>query len=227
MSIAKVLIVSLVVSVLGCGGKHADSHTPIGDTHFNQDRQIGMDAGADAGILTIDGSVPTSIVTFRLHNSGDEDLVFSMDRGWQPIIFAHYGVRPNAKSILMFPKHCTAACEVPEEERCPYCVKNLKAREEKRAEKRLIVPPQGTFEVPWDGEVFVYEKTRGIRDGRRKSCRCYTTQPAPSETYFVTACGLRITKEATKRSNYQCIKGTMTFPPSEPLVLTFDFPNPE
>jgi len=221
-----------------CGGKQGTkSSGGPGDTHVDDldvdEPGVDVDAGvsemADAGPEVI-GELPEGqepVVTFELYNSADEDLVLSLDRGWQPVISGYSGKPPNAKPILMFATHCTAACEVDEAERCPYCPKAKDSVEERESELRKVIPPGKSLEVVWDGQIFVYERTRGLVDGRKKKCNCYRKEEAPPNTYTVRACGLRITKSAKRTSAYQCPTSTMTLPADGPQTVRFEFAEPE
>ncbi len=233
---------------VGCGGKSAaGANEPVGDQHVADDLDVDEgtgvatgDTGAatgDTGAATGDTGAATGdtgdtganppMVTFRLHNSGTEDLVLSMDRGLQPILSAYSGTPPNAKSILMYPTDCTAACSVAEAQRCPVCEKPKQGIEERESEQRLVIPPGQHHDFPWDGQIHVYQKTKGTFDGKKRSCNCFHLEPVPDDTYTVRACGLRITKSAKKTSKYQCPTNTMTLPAEGPLVVEFDFPEPE
>jgi hypothetical protein len=159
-------------------------------------------------------------------NSHTEELAFNMNQGWQPNVFAFSGKPPKAKSILIFPTHCTAACEVPDEERCPLCEEPETAKEKIAAQKFEKVAPGAALEVPWDGKMFAYEKAKGTRDGKPKKCKCYRTEDVPPETYTVRACGLRLTKEVGKNTQIQCVDGQFTAPITEPLRVEFDFGAP-
>lgn len=191
-------------------GDDADSAAPtIG--------KAAPDRGADAGDESAGDNTKAPAVTFRLKNSAKDDLVFSVDKGWQPVIFAFSGQPPKAKSILMFPKHCTASCELSGEERCPVCAAPEKVKDIIAAETREVVAPGKSFDVPWDGQIYLHDK---------KDCDCYRREPVPPETYTVRACGLRITKSAKKSTKMQCADGTMTFPADGPQVVELDFPTP-
>ena len=165
-------------------------------------------------------------VTFVMVNSHSEELAFNMDRGWQPNLFAYRGKPPRAKWILMFPKHCAASCEAPAAKRCPTCEEPDKPKQQIAAQKFEKVAPGDEIEVPWDGLVFVYERTRGRRNGKRRRCECHRTEPAPPGTYTVKACGLRLTKSAEKRSQLQCVEGEMTLPASGSQRIELDFGAP-
>jgi hypothetical protein len=167
---------------------------------------------------------PPAAVTFVLKNSHDQELAFNMDLGWQPNLFAYTGKPPKAKSILMFPKFCTASCEVAAAERCPTCPQPEKAKDILAAQKMEKVAPGEELEVPWDGQMFVYEKGRGKR---KQTCECHRTEPAPEGTYTVKACGLRLTTSAEERSQLQCVEGEMTLPSDEPLRVELDFAAPK
>jgi hypothetical protein len=243
------LVVIAALAALSCGGGKSGGGAvePVGESHVGDDLDVDEPGKTDAGdpsasdtgdadggdTATVDGGDGTAApagppVTFRLKNNGDEELVLSMDRGLQPILSAYSGTPPNAKSILMYPTHCTAACDVAEDARCPHCPKPKKAVEERESELREVIAPGATLDFPWDGQIHVYEKTHGTRDGKAKSCNCFTRAPAPAGTYTVRACGLRITKSAKKRSKYQCPTSTMILPAeSGAQVVEFDFAKPE
>ncbi|MEM9493768.1 MAG: hypothetical protein AAGC55_31770, partial [Myxococcota bacterium] len=89
-----------------------------------------------------------------------------------------------------------------------------------------IVAPGASYDVPWDGQVYVYKKTRGSRDGKRVRCECFDKEPVPDETYTVRACGLRLTKSAKKSTRLQCVEGSMSFPATGPQVIELDFAAP-
>lgn len=231
------LSVFVVALLLGCGGSQNPANSePLGDTHVESEAEglndqaapAGLEAGEESTTGEPGEAVPEEApaVTFRLVNTAKEDLVFSVDKGWQPVIFAFSGEPPNAKSILMFPKFCTASCDAAAEERCPYCPEPENVREVKASEQRQVVAAGSSIDVPWDGEVFVYEKTRGKQDGRSKRCDCYRKQAVPPETYTVRACGLRLTKTAKRSTKYQCVDGSMSFPAEGPQVVTLEFPAP-
>lgn len=231
-----------VALLLGCGGtQNPASSEPLGDTHervASDDMDPSTDVSGDpagpgaedeVGTGAEPGPAPVEeppAVTFRLVNTAKQDLAFSIDKGWQPVIFAFSGKPPNAKSILMFPKFCTASCDAAAEEVCPYCPEPENVKEAKASEQRQVVAAGDSIEVPWDGEIFVYEKTRGTRDGKRQRCDCYRKEPVPPETYTVRACGLRITKTADRSTKYQCVDGTMSFPADGPQEVILEFPTP-
>jgi len=173
------------------------------------------------------GCARRATVTFVLRNSHSEELAFNMDRGWQPNLFAYRGKPPRAKWILMFPRHCYAACTAPERDRCPVCPEPESGKAQLSAQKFTRVAPGDDLSVPWDGQVFVYEKTRGKRKGKRRGCECHRTEPAPPGTYTVRACGLRLTKSAERRTQLQCVNGEMTLPASSPQVIELDFGSPD
>lgn len=166
-------------------------------------------------------------VTFVLRNSHDQELAFSMDRGWQPNLFAYRGKPPRAKWILMFPKHCAASCDAAEEKRCPVCKEPERAKDQLKAQKFERVAPGDEISVPWDGQAFRYEKTRVGRKGKRKRCECHRSEPAPAGTYTVKACGLRLTRSAERRSRLQCVEAEMTLPASGPTRVELDFGDPD
>lgn len=222
----------ILILATACGGSSPSAAEPAGgSSQPNGDDLDVADDGGKAG----DGAAATEApkaapapkppVTFKLVNEAGEDLVLSIDKGWQPVIFAFTGKPPNAKSILMFPTHCTASCDAAAEELCPVCAQPEKVKDVKAAEKREVVAPSGSFEVPWDGQIHVYEKTQG-KDGGKKGCDCYRTEAAPAATYTVRACGLRITKSAKSSSKLQCADGTMTLPAEGPQVVELKFPAP-
>jgi|GEM_PF-3305212 len=162
-------------------------------------------------------------VTFRVTNSGAQDLTFSIDKGWQPVIFGMAGRTP----LVLFPRACMSACGAPEEEVCPYCPTPDKPREEAKAEQRVVVAPGETFEKGWDGMGLAFEKTQGITDGAPSDCLCFSaSEPEPAE-YTIKACGFRVTDEPNKPSKLQCVETKLTLPLAEtPTVVELDFPAP-
>ncbi len=245
------LMLGLILSCGGARGGVVDA--PVGDTHATAGTDdldvVPAGASAEAGMgedttvnsTTGDGAEPgdpdatagdaaaespAAAVTFRLQNQADEDLVFNIDKGWQAVIIAYSGQPPNAVPIVMFPKFCTASCDLDTAERCPYCPEPENVREVKAAEKHQVVPSQESFALPWDGQVLLYEDTSGSRDGRNLTCECHRKQPVPAETYTVRACGLRLTKSAKKSSKMQCATGTMAFPAEGPQVVDLVFAAP-
>lgn len=234
-----------MVSLAACGGgkkAEAGNGTPVGQDHHTDvtdfddpdtdpDPQTGPaenlpDAGpasasngGDAKDPGDENGEPAFVsehpVVFRINNTGDEDLVFSMDRGWQPVIFAFSGQPPNATPIIMFPKFCTASCNA--DDRCPKCPQPTTTRDIKAAEKRETVAPGKSLDVDWDAEVFIYNK---------KKCDCYTKAAVPPETYTVRACGFRITDTHKSSSVYQCVDSQMTFPHDGSQLVELEFPNP-
>jgi hypothetical protein len=225
------LSLMIVGLVLGCGGSQAPAQGQPGDTHATpgDDLDTAQGAGGEgAGEPPVDAAppAPPPPVTFRLVNKAKDDLVFSIEKGWQTSFISFSGKPPKAKPIIMFPKFCTASCDVAAEEVCPVCEAPEKVNEVKAAEQRQVVAPGGNLDVPWDGKVFVYEKTKGKRDGRNQRCECFRTEDVPPETYTVRVCGLRLTKSADKSTKLQCVDTTMTVPSEEPQVITVEFPAP-
>ena len=232
------LTILAVALACSCGSAQTGSNPPRGSNGGNPDdddldvadhatthqsTEDGQDTTDGTGDVAVGEQPP---VTFRLKNSAADELVFSLDRGWQPVIFGFSGKPPNAKAIVMFPKFCTAACDVAETERCPSCPQPEKVKDIRAAEKREVVAPGSKLDVPWDGQIFVYKETRAKQDGRKTTCECHTREPVPPETYTVRACGLRLTKVAAKSTKLQCVEGKMTFPASGPQVVELDFPAP-
>jgi hypothetical protein len=220
--------VMIVGIVLGCGGSQAPAQSPPGDTHATgQDLDSVPEGMGEEGSEPGEEATPPepqAPVTFRLVNRASEDLVFSIEKGWQTSFIAFSGKPPHAKPIVMFPKFCTASCDVAAEEVCPVCEAPEKVNDVKAAEQREVVASGGSLDVPWDGQVYVYEKARGAR--RNQRCECHRTQAVPPETYTVKVCGLRLTKSAAKSTKLQCAETTMTMPAEEPQVITVEFPAP-
>lgn len=223
-------IAALVLLPSACGGKgeSAGGATTPGQSQGGGDMGAGA-AGmgaADAGVMPADAAPPPAAVTFVLKNTAEEELAFDMNKGWQPNIFAYSGKPPKAKLILMFPTFCTAACTAEDADRCPVCEQPDKVKDVIAAQKVEKVAPGAELDVPWDGQAFVYQKTKAMVDGKRKRCQCYSTEPAPAATYTVKACGLRITTEVGKASTQQCATGEMTLPVTEPVRVELEFPAP-
>lgn len=234
----KVLVFSAGLIFAACGGESQKvpqtpsvTKTSQGSTKATSPEAPSGEGGepvSDAGVGVngqVVGAAP-SLVTFRLKNTYSEDLSFSIEKGWQHLVFAYSGTPPNAKSIVMFPKHCTASCDVSKEEVCPYCPEPETVKEIKAAEVHQVVKAGEFYDLPWDGQQLVYKKTKGTRNGRAARCECYESQDVPPETYTVQACGLRVTNSAKKSTKYQCAKGTMTFPMTSPQVIELEFGKP-
>ena len=230
----KNLVAVLAVGV-ACGGSGKGEATgPAAGESSGGDPETpggaeGGEGGGEAG--TTEGETPTeagppAAVTFVLKNSHTEELAFNMDRGWGINIFAYTGKPPKAKTIVMFPKHCTTACSLDEAERCPVCPEPERVKDIKAAQKMEKVAAGGELEVPWDGQVLVYSKTKGAASGKSKKCECSAPEAAADGEYTVKACGLRLTTEVGKNTQIQCVEATMTLPATEPIRVEFDFGAP-
>jgi len=182
------------------------------------------DAGAGAAVTPDAGPITdpnAPFVTFRLKNSTSKDIELNLNQGWKLVVIAYTGVRfKGAISLEMFPRFCTAACSSAKADRCPYCKKPKGNKNEKDAQKRQVIPPGKTFDIPWDGTVHKYKKTRGKRG---KRCSCFTTSNVKDNTYNVEAFGLHITTSAKKRSKLQRAKATMKTDGSTKQVVLLDF----
>jgi hypothetical protein len=212
--------------LVGCGGKTKGGGEGPGDEHGSpgdlETPAAAVDAGVEAPVEPAVPEAPKAPVTFILKNDGTDDLLFSIDKGWQPLLFAFTGKPPKAKAIIMFPKAFTASCEAPDEERCPEePPPPEKVKDVIAAEKRETVAAGQTLEVPWDAAAFTYEKTKV----GKKKCECYRSAPAAPETYSVRACGLRKVGDKTK---VQCADGQMTLPSPDgaPMTVELSFPAP-
>jgi hypothetical protein len=216
----------LAVSLFACGGSNkkdtgtpGTGHSSAGDDDDDVDTPVEA-ATPDAGV---ESTEPPAPVTFVLTNSAKENLYLNMDKGWSAVIYAYSGEPPNAKSILMFPTHCTASCDATPEEICPLCEEPERVKEIKAAEKHDEVAPGDSREVPWDAMVFSYKKARGTQDGKKARCKCYNAVEPPPEAYIIKACGLRKTQTAKKSSKYQCVTSELTLPITEPVRVELDF----
>jgi hypothetical protein len=229
MSFRDACLLSLVVA---CGGGQTARDDKAGGTGGSDDVPFAGDSGevvvpADAGPPDATPE-PVAPVVFRLVNTGTRQLSFNMNKGWQPVIFAWAGERgKNARPLVMFAKHCTASCDVGEEEICPYCPEPEGSKEERAAQKYQHVEAGQSLDVPWDGQAFAFEKAKGLRDGKKAKCECFrTATPEPAE-YTVWACGIRLTGAANVASKPQCIEQKLTWPVAQaPQILTFEFPDP-
>ena len=215
--------------LLACGGGKSSDAGGTGSSTGESTSEGGGGTsapGGDAGpteAAAPDAGPPPAAVTFVFKNSHTEELAFSMNKGWGANIFAFTGKPPKATSYVLFPAYCTAACEAPDEERCPFCPEPETAKEKIAAQKFEKVAPDGTLEVPWDGKALVYEKCKGTRDGKTKKCQCYRQSDPPPGEYTVRVCGLRLTKEVGTDSTLQCVDSTVTLPTDR---IEVDFPAP-
>jgi hypothetical protein len=211
-----------MAAVLSCGGaKKGEADSPDGVGQSRADG-VGPSGPIDAGPPP-DAAPPPSAVTFVLRNDGKEELALNMDRGYGGVLQAYSGKPPKAKSILMFPTFCTASCEMAEEGRCPVCPQPEKVKDIRDAQKLEKIAPGATLEVPWDGNVLVYEKTKGTLEGKTKKCKCWRPEAAPPETYTVKACGLRLSTTVEKSSQLSCVTGEMTLPVTDPVRVELSF----
>jgi hypothetical protein len=164
----------------------------------------------------------TAPVTFELKNDGPGDLVFALDKGWQPVLFAFSGKPPKAKAVMLFPTWCTDSCDAAPDAVCPVCKIPEKKKEEAEETKREIAKPGGVVKVEWDGQVYAYEKAKGTK----KKCKCWRKSAPPAETYTVKACGLRPSNKIGQGSKPVCAEGTITLPLAEgaaPQTITLSF----
>lgn len=174
---------------------------------------------------------PPPPVTFELKNAGQGDLVFAIDKGWQPVIFAYTGKPPKAKPALLFPTHCTVSCDAPLEEMCPVCEMeeaNLKKRKQKELEetRREVAPAGGVVSVPWDGQVYVYEKAP--KAAKKRGCKCWRKAPPAPELYTVKACGLRPSTKPGEPTRPVCAETQVQLPPAQtPATITLTFGDPK
>jgi len=180
-----------------------------------------LPAGTGApGAPGVGPATPASPFTFALENAGDDDLVFAIDKGWQPVLFAYTGKPPKARSILLFPTACTESCDIDPDEMCPVCRESsdpkTRKREEKEETRRETAAAGAKVSVPWDGKVFVYEKAPP--EAGRKKCQCWRKVDPPPDTYTIKACGLRPAKRAGSASRAVCAEAAVTLPATDPTI---------
>ncbi len=216
----------LAIALLACGGSSKPESGNPGSKHSSGtgDSDVDIDTPVNSTVPVADAapavSEPSAPVTFVIKNSGDESLFLNMDRGFAAVIYAYSGKPPNAKSMVMFPTHCTASCDTAPEDVCLVCEEPKRARDIKAAEKHDEIAPGEERRVEWDAMAFVNKK---IRNAKGKRCNCYeTVEPRPAD-YTIRACGLRKTKSARKRSSYPCVEQPLTLPVTEPVVVELDF----
>lgn len=221
------LLPLLATALVACGGSNKkETGTPgagggsdTGEPGDDIDTPV-VESVADAGAVSTEPPAP---VTFVLKNSAEENLYLNMDKGWSAVIYAYSGQPPNAKSILMFPTHCTASCDSAPEEICPVCEEPQRVDEIRAAENHEEVVPGASREVPWDARAFSYKKAKGTQNGKKARCKCYENIEPPPEEYIIKACGLRKTKTAKASSKYQCVQSSLTLPITEPMRVELDF----
>ncbi len=230
MRMTQTLLASMMALVLACGGGgQSTKDQNIGDTHATSDDDGDVPLAGRTGDTGDTGDqAPQSRVVFQIVNSGSTQLSFNMNKGWQPVIFAWSGERGRgAKPIEMFARHCTASCDLGEEEICPYCPPPENNKAARAAQKYEHVPAGETLDVPWDGQVFKYEKTRGVTNGKKSRCKCHRMDDPLPEDYTVMVCGMLLTAKANVRSKQQCVEAKMTLPAQQtPMTVSFDFPDP-
>ncbi len=183
------------------------------------------EAAIDAGAAVPEGPA----VTIKIKNTWSEDLEFNLTEGWGSRILMFSGKPPKAVSILPFAKSCTASCDAEPKDRCPVCKKPTSLGQIRKAQKAAttVVKAGEAIEVPWDGQVHTYEKTKA----NRRKCNCHKLAPVAEGSYTVRVCGLRLSKEHRKHSKLQCVDlvDALTFPADRRQVLEADFgdPNPK
>ena len=239
LTVPRISVVSALTLVLACGGSGKKDSSEPGTTHEGgggeggEGGEPGAPGVADAGVAMAepDAAPPRAPVVFVLKNDGKADLTFALDKGWGGAIFAYSGKPPKAKSLLMFPRYCTAACDGSGEGGlvCPTCAEAEDPSERQKQEKaetvRQVVPAGQTFELQWDGQALGYAKAPKEARGKNKKCECWTkAAPEPAE-YTVRACALRTASVVGKNSAMECVEGTITLPVAEgtstDVVLTF------
>src|SRR6185436_13101355 len=178
-----------------------------------------LDGGTAPGEAMVpDAAPPRAPVVFVIKNEGKTDLTFALDKGWGGAIFAYSGKPPKAKSVLIFPKYCTAACDGTGEGGvvCPTCKEAEDPKERQKEEKaetvRQVVAAGGTFELEWDGQVLGYEKAPKEARGKNKKCECWKKMPPEPAEYTVRACALRGAVDVGQTSKMECVEGTVTLP---------------
>jgi len=145
----------------------------------------------DAGMVT--PGAATYII--ELKNAGTTDLTLSIDKGWAFTVFA-VPSKDRKLSPWLFPKFCTASCSAEPKDLCPICeVEEENVIKRKKAEiagiKEVVVPPGKSHTLPWNGKLYVYEKTSTTVGRRKRSCDCYQEIDAPPGTYTVQGLGRR------------------------------------
>jgi hypothetical protein len=214
---------SVALVFWACGGSQkqaaAPAEPPPDQTKMEEDPP---DAGVAAPVVVPPPATPASPVTFELKNDGKGDLVFALDKGWQPVLFAYSGTPPKAKAVMLFPTWCTESCDAAPDAICPVCKVPEKKKEEAEETRREIAAAGMSIKVPWDGQVFGYEKAKGDK----RKCKCWRKVAAPPETYTVKACGLRPSTQIGKPSKPVCAEGQITLPLVEgaaPQTITLTF----
>jgi hypothetical protein len=119
-----------------------------------------------------------------------------------------------------------AACDAPEEERCPVCEEADTAKEQQANQKFEKIAASGTLNIPWDGKAIAMEKTKGKVDGKTRKCQCYKREDPPPGEWTVKLCGLRLTSQTGTNSQQQCVTGKVTLPPEGQVQVELNFPQP-
>jgi len=169
-----VLWVAAVTAVACGGGGKKDTSTPgeghdpaggAGEASGGAQSSVDGDGGVAAGEpgspeVPVEPPKPVAPVTFVFNNVGKTELAFVLDKGWGSSVFAYSGKPPKAKTVLVFPKYCTGACDGSAGEACPICKEAETPKDRQAAEKaetnRQLVQAGGTFPLEGDGPVPVY-----------------------------------------------------------------------
>jgi hypothetical protein len=246
LTVPRICLVASLAALLapGCGGSgKKDSSEPGGshETPGGEGGGTGTEPGGapgsggvgDAGVAAgePDAAPARAPVVFVLKNEGKTELTFALDKGWGGAIYAYSGKPPKAKSVLVFPRYCTAACDGSGEGGvvCPTCTEAEDPKERQKQEKaetvRQVVPAGESFELSWDGQVLGYEKAPKDVRGKNKKCECWKKAAPEAADYTVRACALRTASVVGQSSKMECVEGTLTLPvaagSSTDVVLTF------
>jgi hypothetical protein len=227
----QILLSSLLAVLLACGGGQKTGDD-IGETHSgsgSDDLDTDNGGGSETGPAGEEGTSgegeteapPASPYTIVVNNTADTDLAFNMDMGWAASISMYSGKPPKAVVVLPFAKHCTESCDADPESICPSCPQPEKLKDIRQVQKLETVKAGASLEIPWDGQVHIYEKVKG-----KKRCECYKREPVPDATYTIKVCGLRLTKSEEASTELQCIDGQLIAPSSEPQRVELEFPKP-
>lgn len=241
----RTLLVPLLVAAVACGGSKKSADEPsAGETHAGgviegeptpvagdvvqaqgtPTTEIPTQQPPDAGLP----AVPQLPYAIELRNSGETDVVFAIDKGWQPVIFAYTGKSPKAKSALLFPTYCTESCETATELMCPVCKEPELPKDRQKAEKletkREVAPAGSSFKLDWDGKIYAYEKAPPEARAKKKKCQCWRKVDPPADTYTIKACGLRPSPKPGESSRPVCVESQVQLPAATvPSTITLDF----
>ena len=215
--------------MISCGGTQVAGEQRAAHEPYADASPMAVGSGQDAA-AKMDQPPATSAYTIELINKGDSELMVSVRKGWQPVVFALQGKPPKATAFMLFPKHCMQSCDIAAAQMCPVCEVNeknvVKRRKQELAQKKDVsAPPGGTITIPWDGHFYDYQLAPAeARTRKNSTCQCYQpADPAPGVYQFWVTGRRRQTKKFGKPARMSRLIQSVTLPlPAGTTTISFE-----